>query len=126
MRTIVLIDDEFGLADVLSAALSDTGFRVWTAVNGMQGLQMMAEHPPDLVLLDYMMPLLDGPGVLHAMRGDPKLERVPVILMSAMPEAVVRRRTTEYVAFLRKPFDFDALLAAVEKALSQEAKGTSS
>ncbi len=87
---------------------------------------MMAEHPPDLVLLDYMMPLLDGPGVLHAMRGDPKLERVPVILMSAMPEAVVRRRTTEYVAFLRKPFDFDALLAAVEKALSQEAKGTSS
>ncbi len=120
MRTIVLIDDEFGLVDVVSATLSDAGFRVFSAVNGVQGLDAMAEHPPDLVLLDYMMPILDGPGVLRAMRADPKLEPVPVILMSAMPEAVVKRRTSDYVAFLRKPFDFDELLAAVGKALPGE------
>jgi CheY-like chemotaxis protein len=119
MQTIVLIDDEFGLADVLAATLSDMGYRVFPAVNGVQGLEVMAEHPPDLVLLDYMMPLLDGPGVLEAMRADPKLSRVPVVLMSAMPEAVVRRRTTDYVAFLRKPFDFDALLDAVGSALAR-------
>jgi DNA-binding NtrC family response regulator len=50
------------------------------------------------------------------MHADPKLAVVPVIMMSAMPEAVVRARCQGYVAFLRKPFDFDALLNAVERA----------
>jgi DNA-binding response OmpR family regulator len=97
MRTIVIIDDEFGLADVLAATLSDAGYRVFSAVNGTQGMEVMAEHQPDLVLLDYA--------------------QVPVILMSAVPESVVRRRTTDYVAFLRKPFDFDALMTAMGEAL---------
>ena len=116
MKTIVIVDDEFGLADVLAATLSDIGFRVFSAANGKQGLDVMAEHPPDLVLLDYMMPLLDGVGVLKAMRADPKLAAVPVIMMSAMPEAVVRARCQGYIAFLRKPFEFGALLHAVELA----------
>jgi DNA-binding response OmpR family regulator len=116
MKTIVIIDDEFGLADVLTATLSDIGFRVFSAANGKQGLEVMAEHPPDLVLLDYMMPLLDGVGVLKAMRADPKLATVPVIMMSAMPEVVVSARCQGYVAFLRKPFDFKALLKVVEQA----------
>ena len=53
----------------------------------------------------------------RAMRADAKLAQVPVILMSAVPESVVHRRTTDYVAFLRKPFDFDTLMAAVGEAL---------
>jgi CheY-like chemotaxis protein len=118
MQTIVIVDDEFGLSDVISATLSDAGYRVWSAVNGVQGLEVMAEHPPDLVLLDYMMPLLDGPGVRRAMLADAKLAHVPVVMMSAMPESVVRRRTGDYVAFLRKPFDFDALIDVVTRALN--------
>jgi CheY-like chemotaxis protein len=117
MKTIVIIDDEFGLADVLEATLSDGGYRVVTATNGQQGLQVMAEHPPDLVILDYMMPLLDGPGVLRAMRADPRLATVPVIMMSAMPESVVSARCTGYTAFLRKPFGFDPLQAAIARSL---------
>jgi CheY-like chemotaxis protein len=119
MKTIVIIDDEFGLADVLEATLSDSGYRVATANNGQQGLQVMAEHPPDLVILDYMMPLLDGPGVLRAMRNDPHLATVPVIMMSAMPESVIRARCSGYVAFLRKPFGFDAIHAVVARALGE-------
>jgi DNA-binding response OmpR family regulator len=117
MQTIVIIDDEFGLADVLTATLSDAQYRVFAAVNGAQGMEVMAEHPPDVVLLDYMMPVMDGPMVLRAMRADAKLSHVPVILMSAMPETVVKRRTSDYAIFLRKPFDFDAVLEAVVKAL---------
>jgi len=115
MKTIVIVDDEFGLADVLAATLSDIGFRVLVASNGKQGLETMAEHQPDLVLLDYMMPLLDGAGVLKAMRADPKLAPVPVIMMSAAPESVVRARCHGYTAFLRKPFDFEAILSAVQR-----------
>jgi CheY-like chemotaxis protein len=120
MKTVVIVDDEFGLADVLAATLSDTGLSVFTATNGVQGLQVMAQHPPDLVILDYMMPLLDGVGVLKAMRADPKLAAVPVIMISAMPESVVSARCSGYVAFLRKPFDFEALLSAVERAMATQ------
>lgn len=115
MKTIVIVDDEFGLADVLTATLSDIGFRVLSATNGKQGLDVMVEHLPDLVLLDYMMPLLDGAGVLKAMRADPNLAAVPVIMMSAVPESVVRARCPGYSVFLRKPFDFETLLSAVER-----------
>jgi CheY-like chemotaxis protein len=117
MKTIVVVDDEFGLADVLAATLADAGYSVHTAANGIQGLEIMAEHPPDVVILDYMMPLLDGPGVLDAMRRDPKLVMAPVVMMSAMPESVVGERCSGYVTFLRKPFDFDAILSAVHGAL---------
>jgi CheY-like chemotaxis protein len=121
MKTIVVIDDEFGLADVLAATLSEVGFRVHTAANGVQGLEVMAENPPDLVILDFMMPLLDGPGVLRAMRVDPRLSSVPVVMISAMPESAVRARCSGYVAFLRKPFEFDAVLGAVHRAIGTEA-----
>jgi CheY-like chemotaxis protein len=117
MRTIVIIDDEFGLADVLDATLSDAGYRVFVAANGLRGLEIMAENVPDLVFLDYMMPLLDGPGVLRAMHADDRLASVPVVLMSAMPESVVQSRCHGYAAFLRKPFGFEALLTTATQLL---------
>ena len=117
MKTIVIIDDEFGLADVLSATLADSGFRVHVAANGVQGLVLVREHTPDLVLLDYMMPILDGPGVLRTMQADDRLATIPVVMMSSLPEASVRARCTGYVAFLQKPFAFEVLIDAVEKAV---------
>jgi CheY-like chemotaxis protein len=117
MKTIVIIDDEFGLADVLSATLSDSGFRVHVASNGVQGLAVVREHSPDLVILDYMMPILDGPGVLHAMQADERMANIPVLMMSSLPEATVRARCVGFAAFLRKPFAFEVLLDAVEQAV---------
>ncbi len=119
MKSIVVVDDEFGLADVLAATLSDIGYDVRTAANGVQGLEVMEAHAPDLVILDYMMPLLDGPGVLEAMRANPRFASAAVVMMSAMPETVVSERCHGYVAFLRKPFDFDAVLGAVKHALGE-------
>jgi CheY-like chemotaxis protein len=118
MRTIVVVDDEFSFADVLAASLSDLGFRVHTAANGVQGLQLVAEHHPDLVLLDYMMPLLDGPGMLRALRADPRLASIPVLMISSLPEATVRTRCEGFAAFLRKPFAFETLVTAVERVLA--------
>jgi DNA-binding response OmpR family regulator len=117
MKTIVIIDDEFGLADVLSATLTDSGFRVQTASNGARGLEILRDDPPHLVILDYMMPILDGPGVLRAMQTEPRLANIPVLMMSSLPEAIVRTRCSGYVGFLRKPFAFEVLLDAVEKVL---------
>jgi CheY-like chemotaxis protein len=118
MQTIVVIDDEFSLADVLAATLADCGYVVHSVTNGAHGLKAIREHRPDLVLLDVMMPLLDGAGMLAAMHGDPSIAATPVIIMSSLPEPAVRARCKRYVAFLRKPFSFECLLEAVTATLS--------
>ncbi|HEU5017512.1 MAG TPA: response regulator [Pseudolabrys sp.] len=113
MRTVLIVDDEFGVADVLVAALEDEGYRVFTAANGRQGLERLAENKPDLVVLDFMMPLLDGPGMARAMRAERAYEAIPIIMMSAVGEAAVRERFDGYAAFLRKPFSIPVFLKTV-------------
>ncbi len=113
MRTILVVDDEFGVAEVLEAILVDEGYRVMTALNGRDGLAQMAAAPPDAVLLDYMMPVMDGCAMLAAMQADAALAGIPVVMMSALPEAAIADRVTGYAGFLRKPFRVDAVLRAV-------------
>src|SRR5947207_6597901 len=91
MATVLIVEDEFAIADLLEMALSDEGHQVLTAANGRQGLERLAEGPsPDLVISDYMMPILDGPGLLRAMRDIEGQRDIPCIVMSSMPEASVR------------------------------------
>ena len=118
MRTVLVVDDEFGVAEVLDAILTDEGYRVITATNGRQALARIAEQRPDLMLLDYMMPVLDGVAVLRALSADPAASTLPVIVMSALPEQAFSAGTMQYAAFLRKPFRITTVLAAVTSALS--------
>ena len=95
MAPVLVVDDEFGIAELIEMALEDEGHRVVAAVNGRQGLERLAEAAPDLVLLDYMMPILDGPGMLRAMQADPALRAVPMVLMTSLDEATARRDVEE-------------------------------
>lgn len=116
MKTILVVDDEFGIADTLSSILEDEGYRVITAINGEQGLARMAEVTPDLVLLDYMMPIKNGPEMLREMRKVPALSAIPVVMMSAVSEGVVKKEC-EFTAFLRKPFNLDAVLGVIVRLI---------
>jgi CheY-like chemotaxis protein len=123
MRTVLIIDDELGIVEALSALLSDDGYRVFSALNGRQGIERLSEARPDLILVDFMMPVMDGPGViqaLHSPEADPTYAHIPVILMSAVPEAVVRRATNGFTAFLRKPFDAHNLTELITRVLRTE------
>ena len=119
MVTVLIVEDEFAIADLLEMVLTDEGYRVLTAVNGRQGLQRLAEGPrPDLVISDLMMPVLDGVGMLLAMR-EVELQRdIPCIVMSSMPEANVQERIREYSAFVRKPFRLAAMVQLVAAVLA--------
>jgi CheY-like chemotaxis protein len=119
MRTILVVDDEFGIAETLQLLLEDDGYHVTTASNGRQGLQRLADGVPDLVLLDYMMPGLDGPGMLRAIREDLTYRDLPVIMMTALPEAAVADGVGKlgYAAFLRKPFRAQEVLNLVARLL---------
>src|SRR4051794_40298744 len=117
MQHILVIDDEFGVAEIVEAVLTDLGYGVMTAINGRQGLERMREQRPDLILLDMMMPVMDGTGVLRALSANPALAGIPVILISSLPEATVATLAFGYKSFLRKPFKMRELVAAVRAAL---------
>ncbi len=121
MRTILIVDDEFGIVEVLHVILEEEGYRVFTAANGRRALEQLAENKPDLVILDFMMPLLDGPQTAAAMRADSKLADIPIVMVSALPEAAVRKRFDGYQAFFRKPFDTTALLDVIAELLRPKA-----
>jgi CheY-like chemotaxis protein len=119
MQTVLIVDDEFGVAEVLQSILEDEGYRAVTAINGKQGLARLAEVTPDLVLLDYMMPILDGTKTLEAIRQREGGADLPIIMMSSLDEVTVRETATQYNEFLRKPFRAAAVVALVAKLLDQ-------
>ena len=104
MGIVLVVDDEFGVADLIDAILTDEGHRVVKAANGRQGLEALAKEKLDLVFLDYMMPVMDGSVMLRIIAESPDLRDIPVIMMSSMPEANVAERCSGYAAFMRKPF----------------------
>ena len=124
MATVLVVEDEFAIADLLEMVLADEGYRVLLAINGRQGLERLAEGPrPDLVISDYMMPVLDGAAMIQAMRASEAHRDIPCIVMSSMPEANVRERLDDYAAFVRKPFHLAAVVELVASVLDASGRG---
>lgn len=117
-KRILIVDDEFGIADIVAEILTEHGYETSIAINGQLALESMATHRPNLVLLDVMMPVLDGAGTLNAMRADPELAGVPVIMMTALPEALPKDRSLYQVA-LHKPFSEEQLFAHIADLLGE-------
>ena len=121
MGTVLVIDDEFGIADLIDAVLTDEGHRVLAAVNGRQGLEMLAKEHPDLVFLDYMMPIMDGAAVLRGIADDPSLHGIPVVVMSSIPEPTVAERCSGYASFMRKPFSIKEVITLTRRLIGTKA-----
>src|SRR5688500_13963668 len=117
MGPILIVDDEFGIVETLRELLQDEGYRTMTARDGLQAMQRMAEERPALVLLDYMMPAMNGPAVLEAMAKDDALRAIPVVMMSASPlESWGKLPAT---AHLPKPFEITKLLQLIERLIGR-------
>lgn len=86
MHTIVIIDDEDDIRDILSYNLVKEGFRVFTAENGTKGIEVCKSESPDLIILDVMMPGMDGVEVCEALRSTPGLEHVLICFLTARNE----------------------------------------
>jgi CheY-like chemotaxis protein len=119
MATVLVVDDEFGIAELFTAILEDEGHRVLTASNGRHGLEVLAKERPDLVFVDYMMPIMDGANMLRRMTADQKLHDIPVVMMSAIPEAAVAERCFGYVKFMRKPFYVSQVMDVIESLVGR-------
>ena len=114
MTTVLVVDDEFDILEALRDILELEGYRALGFPNGALALRAMQESPPDLVIADLMMPVMDGLELLKAARSDPRLTSVPVVLMSAL-KPKVKQDEYGWRAFLQKPFNLDALLALVRE-----------
>jgi len=116
-KRILIVDDEFGIADIVAEILMENGYSTSIAINGQLALASMAENRPDLVLLDVMMPVLDGVGTLHAMRANAALADIPVIMMTALPESLPKDRTL-FQRSMVKPFSEEQLFEHVHALLA--------
>ncbi len=120
MRTVLVVDDEFGIVEVLEAILTDDGYRVVTAINGRNALERLAGNRVDLILSDLMMPVMDGGALLKALAADERYRDIPFILMCSLPEAYIKDRAAGYAGFLHKPFRVDDVSAIIRTLLPDE------
>lgn len=117
MKTILVVDDELANAEVLSLILEEEGYRVFCASNGRQGLERVAELRPQLVVLDFMMPVMDGAAMGRALREGDATRHVRILMSSSLTEEAVREHFGGYDHFLRKPYNIDVALDVIGRLL---------
>ena len=115
MTTVLVVDDEPTIRELVVEVLRLEGYAAVGAADGRAALAAMEEAAPDLVLMDVMMPGLDGRAAYLAMRARPAGVAIPVVLMSAAADPA--RLPAGVAAFLPKPFDLEQLLGLVARLL---------
>lgn len=117
-RRVLVADDVAAVRAFLQLALTEQGYEVVLAADGGTALQLAREMRPDVILLDWVMPRMNGAQVLQALRRDPQLRQVPVILMTG--SVGVDEITSEFGVrwVLEKPFGIDDLFVTLEDALA--------
>jgi DNA-binding response OmpR family regulator len=116
---VLVIDDDADLVRFVRMSLAREGYEVASALEATSGLRLAVESPPDLILLDVLMPDLDGLELLGQLRANPATTSVPVVLLTARTQARDRVRGLELGAddYITKPFDIDELVARVGAVL---------
>lgn len=116
---IVIIDDEMDTVSILAKFLEMCGFQVIGSLTGMEGMQAVAAHKPDIIILDLMLPDADGYQLCRLMRHQPSSKETPVIMLSARTtrDEVVRGYKVGATSYLKKPVDLNKLLEEVNRLL---------
>lgn len=124
LKRILCIEDEPEMIDLIRLILGRRGFEVKGANGGIQGLEMIRKERPDLILLDLMMPDMDGWEVYQQIKADESTRDIPVIVVTAKAQSIDKvlglhiAKVDDYIA---KPFQPQELLASVERTLQKKA-----
>jgi two-component system, OmpR family, alkaline phosphatase synthesis response regulator PhoP len=120
-RRVLVADDEVAITDLVAFTLEDAGYEVLTAYDGPQALELARREHPDLVMLDIMMPGIDGREVSRRLKSDPITASTPILLFSAAANLDLREARAD--RFLGKPFDLDNLVRLVEDLIRRHPVG---
>lgn len=121
-RQIVYIEDEEDMIDLVSLILSRKGYEVTGAIGGREGLHVVRQQSPDLVLLDLMMPDMDGWEVYQQMKADDDTRNIPVIVITAKAQSidkVLGLHIAKVDDYISKPFSPKELVDSIERVLAQ-------
>ena len=118
-KILLIIDDEEDLTSMLSFRLQNTGFVTITANNGDKGMELAKENKPDLILLDLMMPGVDGFEVSKNLKRDVSTKHIPIVVFSALGNKNTKETVEKLGAagFIEKPFEPDLLINKINKVL---------
>ncbi|HUB63867.1 MAG TPA: response regulator [Methylocella sp.] len=116
-KTILTVDDSRTMRDMLMLALSNAGYRVVQAEDGMHGLEVLQDATPDVIITDINMPRMDGFGFIEGVRGDNRHRAVPILVLTTESDATKkdRARRAGATGWIIKPFDPIKLVEAIRR-----------
>ena len=117
-QPILAVDDDPAILDVVAQVLADEGYQVLTAGGGRAAVELAREHVPGLILLDLMMPEMNGWQVVAELRASPQTRAIPILLLSARRDTARMANDLGVNSYLEKPFDLDELLVHVRRILT--------
>ncbi len=119
-KTLLLVDDEPDLLESLSIRLKASGYKVVTAADGLEALKKARSLEPDLILLDLMLPKMDGYKVSRLLKFDGRYSRIPILILSARGQDLDKELASSAGAddYLVKPFSSEELLTRIKKLLT--------
>ena len=119
MLKIITIDDDPVVRTLIKKTFSSLGFEVITAADGIEGLRAIENNHPDIIILDVMMPIIDGLEVLKRIKATPKIAKIPVIMFTAISDGHMVVETSKFGAddYIIKPFQSSVLIQKVKKLL---------
>jgi len=122
-KCILVIEDELDFSELLKFHLRDSGCKILCTPNGNEALTQAQKHPPDLILMDLLLPDFDGLTLCEVFRRQPSTSSTPIIMITALSSNVTRycAKAAGACEFLAKPLDFDALKRRVEALLTTPA-----
>lgn len=120
-KKILVVDDESGLVEMLSIRLEANNYQVIAASDGQEGLDKARAGSPDLIILDLMLPKLDGCQVCRALKSDEKYKQIPIVIFTARAQESDVKAGNEAGAdaYITKPFEPDILLAKVNQLIEK-------
>ncbi len=111
---VLVVDDDPDIRSALTSVLEVEGYSVVSATHGGEALEQLRTCRPQLIVLDLMMPVMDGPTFMAAKNSDPTISAIPILVMTA----TTRQRIEGATGFLRKPFDLETFLTAVARCIA--------
>jgi DNA-binding response OmpR family regulator len=121
MTRILVVDDDLENREIVKLRLEQAGFEVQEAGNGEEGVNAAQENPPNIIVLDVMMPKLDGWQVCRVLKSDFRTKKIPIIMLTARNQQIEELRGWESGAddYLTKPCDYKVLLEKIDGFLSR-------
>ncbi|MCX7046248.1 MAG: response regulator [Candidatus Sumerlaeota bacterium] len=120
-KKVLAVDDESDILLIIHTSLESEGFDVVTASNGFDALALAEEAKPDLIVLDIMMPEMDGFEVMKRLRDNPKTATIPIVMLTGLSERKLIKQALDMGVchYIVKPFDFQDFLAVVNRAMKE-------